>query len=388
MNSGHADQLMQQRVALWNRFVNADVDEQPAVFGQLVASNDVLDEELAFEMICTIRDNHEHTVFAEALRMLQQRRPDLFAADAPYYLDWQLGDALVAGNHAALPALVAAIAANGTKNLDEFYASLDKLLYYDQLWLAAQMMAQAHDQSPDLADDAFVREAMNITLLAFVERNPDVRADDEQLRAALDHFAPSDHGGVAYKLAQVTGHDQQAVQLHDFVFQPITSLADLGADPAVQHLDDLSLQFLGAIHREQGASLGRGDIARKAIRTYFIERHAGRLQPIDTPYQSRSSKRRQSAPPHQLCPDYTTLDRFLGDLLNLISPQYYDAAAMMEFLPAWLDFLQRRDLLGADQRVMVQNDLRQLMTDAIPVWDQIENGSAIRKRIKQAWMHS
>src|SRR5262249_1629197 len=144
--------------------------------------------------------------------------------------------------------------------------------------------------------------------------------------------------------------------------------AEAPLDPAVQALDDLSLTFLGELHRIEGVSLARGDLARKAIMRYILERHAGELEPSESPFDFGRRPKVQKpprpappAPPHPLCPDRATLDHFIGGMLGFISPQYYDAAATLELVPAWLRFLERHELLTAERRALGLNELRKLV---------------------------
>jgi hypothetical protein len=66
-------------------------------------------------MVCAIRDHHDRAVFAEVLDTLRERRPELYERDAPYYLDWRIGDALATGDLAPLPELGAALAATAAR---------------------------------------------------------------------------------------------------------------------------------------------------------------------------------------------------------------------------------------------------------------------------------
>lgn len=72
-------------------------------------------------------------------------------------------------------------------------------------------------------------------------------------------------------------------------------------------------------------------------------------------------------------------------MLNLIGPQYYQAAATLEFVPAWLQFLEQRELLAAEQRALALKDLRKLIADAAPIWEQYTGDPTIRPNIRRAW---
>jgi SEC-C motif len=400
------DPRTQARNELWEAFDAADAQEQPVLFRRALAEPDVLDAELAFEMICAIRDNHDRAVFADALDMLHEQRPELYEHDAPYYLDWRIVDALATGNLAALLGLGAAIAETAGKDLDTFYIALDRLAYHGQSALAAQMMAQAWPhigEGQDLvscAPEEFAQRAMDLTLFAHLEQDPQLRPDDPQLLTALEVFAPADRERLAVHVALLRGQDKRRWSLDDFAFRRPAKHEwydedeeEEPGDPAAQRLDDLSLMFLGTVYREQGVSLAKGDLARESIARYILERHAGELQPSDLPFGRRPKGRKTAsvvrrAPVNQLCPDRATLDHFLAGMLNIISPQYYEAAATLELIPAWLRFLEGCGLLATEQRAAALDDLSKLVSDAAPIWEQSTADPTVGPNIRSAWEQS
>jgi hypothetical protein len=414
------DPLEQAREVLWDEFTSAEPAEQLALFQQALGAGQALDSEYAFEMICTFRDNHDRAVFAQALDMLREQRPELYEHDAPYYLDWCIGDALAAGNRSALPELSSAFAATAGKDLDIFYLGLDKLAYHGELALAARMMALAWShlgENQDLvpwAPEQFVHHAINLTLLAHVEQHPGLRPDDPDLLAALAVFAPVSLEQFAQPLALLSGQVQRRWALEDFAFRQRARRKrherqewyewldeeqkdddqDAGdpPDPVVRQLYDLSLVFLGELGREEHVSLAKGDLARRSIARYVLDRHAGKLEPQDgtlaflpRPKGQKKQRKPRVAPPHPLCPDRETFDRFLAGMLNFVSPQYYEAIVTLELMPAWLRFLERQGLLTAEQHAQALNDLRRLVSDLAPIWEQRGADPAVGPNVQLAW---
>src|SRR5689334_13915973 len=76
------DPLDQARDELWEKFKAAESAEQPSLFRRALADRELLDAELAFEMVCAIRDNHDRATFAEAIDTLREQRPELYQRDA------------------------------------------------------------------------------------------------------------------------------------------------------------------------------------------------------------------------------------------------------------------------------------------------------------------
>src|SRR5207248_807227 len=129
------------------------------------------------------------------------------------YLEWQIADALTTGDLTALPELGAALAETAGHDLDIFYSTIDRLAYYGQLALIADMMRRAwplvrtSDKFVPWAESEFARSALDITLFAYIEQTSDPRADDPELINALEQFAPVDPERVAIHLALLTGQD-------------------------------------------------------------------------------------------------------------------------------------------------------------------------------------
>lgn len=399
------DPLDQARNALWEEFEAVEGAELPALFQRALAEPDLLDAELAFEMICKIRDSGDQVGFVDVLDMLREQRPDLYQHDASYYLDWQIADAIRTGNLPSLPDLGAALADAAGKDLDTFYATIDRLAYHGQLALVAQMMARAYPHvrtSGKLvpwAADEFARRAMDLTFLAYVEQSQNLTPDDPDLLAALELFGPVDPERIALHIALLTDQDERPRTLGDFDFRQRARRErddeEQQVDPAAQQLQDMTFVFLGEVHRTQGMSLAKGDLARKAIMRYILARHAGELEPVDSPLERlRRPKDRKTpsvvrrAPANPLCPDRATLDRFLAGMLNFISARDYEAAATLELTPAWLRFLEARSLLTAEQREAASQELRQLVADATPIWDQRTSDPTVGSNIRLAWEHA
>jgi hypothetical protein len=118
---------------------------------------------------------------------------------------------------------------------------------------------------------------------------------------------------------------------------------------------------------------------------YILERHAGELEPQESPFEAlqrpkrRKGRRKPRQPRHLLCPDRGTLDRFLGELLGFINPQRYKAAATLELVPAWLRCLESRQLIDSEQRAQTMLELRGLDTVLRKVWQGYSPDPALQR---------
>lgn len=88
--------------------------------------------------------------------------------------------------------------------------------------------------------------------------------------AELEAFAAVDQQRLASLLALLARQPQRHWSLDDFAFQPPARRSEWydddeeedDIDPAVTQLHDLTFTFLGELHRKQGISLAKGDLAR------------------------------------------------------------------------------------------------------------------------------
>ncbi len=366
------------REELWEAFQNADAAEQPALFRRALA-DELLDDEYAFEMLAQLRDKGDRALCGTLLEELQTAHPDLYAQSAPYYLEWQIADALAAGQIDHLPELAAALAETAGDDLDQFYLSRDRLAYHGHLALLAETMAQAgplvreSDTFIPGADEEFASEAQQIAMLAYLERTPAPRADDPALLAALEQFAPVDQPEVlADQLVLITGQEDRPW--------------DRAADSEDERINRLGFRFQGELVRHWGMPLGRAELGRVALVNYVDERRdpdSSIAQALKRP--KGKQKAAASTAADLLCPDRESLDRYIAQRLNIISFQLIEAAVTLEAVPVWLRFLHDQGLITVERRSDALRDIGMLVQQAEPIWARHPSDPALGPNILAAW---
>lgn len=321
-------------VELWAAFEAADVAEQTALFRRAIADG-LLDDEYAYEMLAHLRDEGDFALWGVLVEELKAARPELYAHSASYYLEWQIADALAAGQLDRLPALAAALAETAGDDLDQFYYSRDRL--------------------------------------AYLERTATPRADDPALLAAVEQFGPVDFPeALADQIALIIGGADRPWDRAD--------------DPEDTRIDRLGFRFQGELARRWGMPLGRAELARVALLTYIAERRDPDSSIAQT---ARRPKGKQKLPPPTaadlLCPDRESLDRYLAQKLNFISFQLIDAAVTLEAVPAWLHFLHDQGIISTERRTEALRDLGKLVAHAEPIWAQGPSDPALGPNIRAAW---
>ena len=386
--------------ARWEAFAASDYAGQVALFEQTLAEPEFMDDAMAFEMLnklfpATIAHN-ERERFAALVDRLRAQRPDLYAEEAHYCLDWLTTNALVGGHYEQVPALVNDMAALAGKEIDQWHRVEAQLAYHGQLTVLVEGMRLAwpHVRGSQAivpwGIDEFASRAINYELLEYATHTPAPQASDPALLTRLqvysDDLLPE---RLQSYLAHFTGQAQRQWTLGDFEFPSPrrrqsrrmwdeeedneTAEHKTSPSPSTQHFHNLSVEFLGYWYRVEGMSYARGELGRRELVKFILERQAGDLEYHESMLESMERKmarrRGRKAQPvkkfqpyaHPLVPDHERLDRYLGGLLGFLNQLYYHAAALFELLPAWLHFLESRHLIDTALRVQTLRDVEDLI---------------------------
>ncbi len=379
--------------ARWEAFEAAeDCDGQIAIF-LATMDEEALDADFAFEMMDFIYQatvaSGERDRFDALVALLRQRLPDVYAHDAHYYADWLISNALAAGRLDALPALADELANTAGDHLDVVSRVFDQLAYHGQLAVLAAAMRRAWPLVKDAggifewAISEFAERALTVAMLDYVERTADPDAAElEALSADFDITLVRPEGAAQF-VAHITGQAERRWTLDDFDLtehRRRKGAPEPAAADGRTNLYDLTVEFQGYLRREEGVSYAKGELARDQIQQYILERYAGKLSGNDDRRETRKTgrKARSLSPVHLLCPDRDTLNRYLVGLLRFFSSKPYRAAALFEMLPAWLRFLEARELIDTGQRDRTLHELSSLVPDLIKVWDSYRSDPALR----------
>jgi hypothetical protein len=402
------DSELQAWNARWEEFEAQDYEGQIALFLQTLDEEELMDDEMAFEMLNTIYyesvDRDERERFDGLVDIIREQLPDVYAHDAHYYLDWRITSALATGHTDAVPSLATEMATTADRNIDTFNNVLDRLAYHGQLAALVEAMRIAWPQVKDAENivawgiEEFAAQAGDYEVFQYLEQHATADPKDPELLGNLEFYFEIDQERFARYLASLTGQVRRRWTMSDFEFKPSREQPydpfdeedeeDQAPDEGRQNLFDLSVEFLGYLRREEGVPYTKGELGREQIKQYLLERHAGELEPQASPFEAaRRPKRRQRRgksrkPRHVLCPDRGTLDRYLARLLGFINPQHYKAAATLELVPAWLRFLESRQLIDAEERSKTMLELRGLDTELLKVWQGYSSDPALQRGLE------
>lgn len=403
------DPHLEAQEARWEAFEAQDYEGQMALFTQTLDEAELLDNEMAFDMLDTLypeaMEHDEGDRFDRLVETLHERLPEIYAGRAQHYLRWRITHALATGRVDTLPPLVRDVAATIGRDRDTFHDVLDQLAYHGHLALLVEATRLAWPRLRD-SDEIGLRgiedfgfQAMHLVLLHHGEQHAIPDPEAPSLVEQLEYYHPHDPEAVSRFLAHLSGQATRSWTLEDFalarrprqprsVFGPREAEWRPPTDPAHQNLFDLSVVFVGYVYREEAVPLSKGDLARRQLVAYLVERFNGELEARTQPSR-RDKKRRPKAkrhePSHVLCPDPVTLNRFLGPMTDLFYLQGHKVAATLELLPAWLRFLESRGLMDAARHSETLQGMRSLTPSVRKLCDQHPEDPSLQHALQTWW---
>ena len=287
----------------------------------------------------------------------------------------QLYDRLVSaiggGDEAQIEDTTRRIAENAAEDFPTLHSALNALGYHNHLALLNEAMrvawpqVQAAATYSQAAVNAYAGRATDHLIYAYLDEQEAPNAHDPDLIQQLERYFPVDAGRLDPYLHLLRGAVGRAWTLSDF--EPMT----------MQPLHGLMIEFQGYARRHESVPFSRTHLVRQLLPRYFMDRAAGNLVPkMDVAAALRTGRRPfpgatpNPEPKHTLCPDAVTLELFLKRLLQTMDPQTYAAAAILQLLPAWLRFLQVRDLLEAPEAREVLRALAGLGQALASFWSE------------------
>jgi len=396
----------------WEEFEAADYEGQIALFTRTLEEQELMDGEMAFEMLSHLYDemvkHDERDRFDALVASLRERLPEVYAQESSYFLLDLSINALVAGRDEEVAALARELAEKAGKEIDLFNNLVDGLAYHGRLSVLVEMMRLAWpkvQRSRDIISwgvGEFAERASDFEIFDYVEHHPAPKAHDPSLLERLKPYVETDSEQFAPFLAHLTGQAKRQWALSDFTFTASRGRSRRGRDEAeqtasgaadgAQNLYFLSAEFLGYLRREEGVPYTKGELARKHLQQFILQRQAGDLEERESLLESalRSGRGRPKPKPkpfhpeHVLCPDRDHLDRYLAGLLDFVNPQRYDVAATFELVPAWLRFLESRRLIDAAQRLKTLRELSGLDTELLEIMKQFSADPSLQQAV-QRW---
>jgi hypothetical protein len=217
---------------------------------------------------------------------------------------------------------------------------------------------------------------MSYEILNFADRTPEPAAPDDGFFERLAFYSEIDAKKMAANIEHLANRNGRQWTMDDFVLSPPHNAreeddaVDGNAKPGGElNLYHLTVEFLGWLHRIENVPYAKGELGRRELHRFIIDRHYGRLEYRESMLQSMQrdidrKKGRRTKPvrkyrqyEHMLAPDPERLDRYLAGLLDMMNQLHHRASALFEFLPDWLRFPEVKQLIDAETRTQTMDRL-------------------------------
>jgi len=391
----------------WDEFEGANYEKKIEIFSITLEEKELMDREMAFDMLSTIypetlKSKQHDDRFTELIIKLKEKLPKVYESHAVYYLDWMIELAVVQSRHDDVISFLNELSRIAAKDVDIFNEVVDKLAYHGYqtpLFEAMKIAWKNVEHSTEILPwgiNEFADRAINFAVFEYLDTHPgEVNPLDPELIETAKFFIPAIGLKEFNKYVEhVSGKVRVQWILADF--DPKSKhLKSAGKKRpkilARENLYSLSLEFLCYLRKEENILFSKGQIAQQQLLRYFDKRFKGELveEPSYTDMMKSPGKlkpKRQPTPEHILCPDASTLNVFLGSFLNFVDPEHYKLAGTIELIPAWLRFLEDRQLIDKDLHEKAINEIKEnLIGMLLNIYDHAVTDPSLRQNLVRVW---
>jgi hypothetical protein len=408
------------RIEAWNarydEFESADYEERINTFNRTLDEPDLMDGEMAFEMLSSLFDqtveHDDRDRYDSLTESLRERLPEVYKKEAHFLLENRILNALVMKRPELVRTLSLELTALAGSKIDTWNGVESRLAYHGYLDTLVEAMRLAwpeirsSDEIVPRGIDEFNERALQYETLNYIAKTSAPKGADPALLERLRFFAGDnlDVDRARVIVGYLSGQTERQWTMDDFKLEPPKrpSRDDwdeeeeegkeaVKTDPARINLYDLTIQFVNYAHRVEGVTYTKANLASHEIFRFIVRRDAGELEYRESMFDSmpRSTGRKQERIKkfkryeHLLCPDRERLDKFLAEKLQLLNHQPHKVAAMAELVPTWMRFLQTQGLVDADLRKETLDSLIPLAGNLLPIFDNLHSDPTLREAIER-----
>ena len=392
----------------WTEFEAADYQRRIELFLQ------TLDEpDLADDLICDMLDAIDKEAGKRGdwdrleilIRAFRERLPHVYDQCAPFLLHSLIINALVRGRLDRIAPWAREMAGHAD-DIDVFNLVLDPLAYHGQLPTLVEMMRIGWPSVRESGDiipagiAEFVDRAVRFEMLFYCQQAESPCPEDPELIRRLEFYAqPINREPVSGFVKHLTGGIEPAVvpggttgSLFEEAWSEEDEAVESG-DPRAKWCELLCVEFLGYLQRREGVPYSKGDLATESLAQYLIRRLRGQAgispnlyDPGQRPGRQKGKRRyKQQRSYHVLRPDPITLDAHLADMFAFLSSRHHRAAATWEVIPAWLRFLESRQLIDRAEHTRTLNSMATLSVNMLRLWENAGGDPALYEGSQKAW---
>jgi SEC-C motif len=398
--------------ARYEEFEAGDYETRVALFGRTLDEGELMDSEMAFEMLSNLFDQaaerDDRDRYDSLIESLRERLPEVYKKQAHNLLENRIQNALVMNRPDVVHTLALELAALAGDEIDTWNDVESRLAYHGYLDTLVEAMrlawpeVKSSDEILPWGIDEFNERAIRYETLSHIAKTPEPKGDDPALLERLRFFAGDglDVDRARVIVGRLSGRIERRWTMDDFKLAPPKRRSrhdwdeeeeeeESKPDSARINLYDLTIQFVDYARRVEGVTYTKADLARHEIFSFIIKRNAGELEYRESMLDAalRPAGRRPIKKfkryEHMLCPDRERLDKFLAGKLQLLNYQPHKVAATMELIPAWMRFLQTQGLVDADLRKETLDSVKPLAGNLLPIFDNPRSDPTLGEAIKQ-----
>ena len=382
---------------LWEAFEEAEGDRKWEICQSAIVDQ-LMDDEQVFEFFIVLhRDALQRGLESRFVQLVAQLRQHCFAAyqeEIAYLFAWAFPLLSPSERDTFLPDFIEDFIADGPNSIEPFLNAVDMLAALGESLLYTQVVRATREaiEAADLfgwAVDTYRAQHLDTYLFAYLENTPaDERRHPEHLIATLPHPENFLEDELIAYLLRLAG-ERRLWRREDFPVRTSGRMDDRIPSTTVDHLVHLSEEFLAYLRWEKGIPFVKGELATKELRRFLAN------QEISSPPPKSKGRKGRNAPAEPLpaallplCPDREQLDKNLFSLMNFIGYQPYKGLALMEVIPAWLQFLEERALIDTESHAASLRSLREL-AEQMQIYVAHESlAPQLRENLALAWATS
>jgi hypothetical protein len=392
----------------WKEFESQSEAGRIAVFLETLEDAEVMTDSTAFEMLSCLHSEAlqrgDRARFREFVGALRERRPEVYEQSAHSYLSWCVHDALAENRLEAVASLTRELATRAGDDIDIFNRTVEALAYHGQLSVLVEAFriawpgVKSSKKIVPWGVSEFMNTGADYEIFDYLEKTRSPDSTDSLLLERIKFFVEEPREQFVRELiSDLAGKSGREWQVDDFALRTRKKArkawdddeADRTAPQSgANNLWRLINEFVGYMRREEGVPFPRGQLVRNHLYDYFVERHAGKLNPrpsmLDQALRPNLKLAKPPRPAHLLCPERVTLDIFLGGMMSIFDALFHRAAAVFQAMPPWLRFLESRRLIDDDLRRKIANELLPLHATLSQVWRRYREDPALDQQ-GQAW---
>jgi len=222
------DPITEAWQARLREFRAADYESGYELFSRTLDDPELMDGEMAFEMLSAMfsasaRLEHRYR-FDALIESLEERRPDAYLDEKPYFLKWRVTNALLAGRSELVSKLMLELAPLAEKDIDTFNRAEERVAYHGHLTALVDAMRVAWPGVKSSSNivpwgiEEFCNRAIAYELLNYAGGISASNQTSPALVERLGFYSPVDANQLAAYLEDITDWPGKTWTMKDFQF--------------------------------------------------------------------------------------------------------------------------------------------------------------------------